>query len=103
MARIRVPKTPKSAYNPNRTPGTLLQNQLAHLEWATRPAAERAPEKLQIAPATTEAEAAARIEALTLELQRQTSGRPPIVRTAAKRSKRSARKPKATPRRPSRR
>jgi hypothetical protein len=71
MAPIPVPKPPPHAYNPRRRPGTLLQNQIAHLEWATRPAAKRKPGKLRIKPAKTEAEAAARIAKLTQRLQRQ--------------------------------
>ena len=78
MAVISVPKTPKDAYNPNRTPGTLLQNQLEHLEWAVRPAAERTRERFQFKPAETEAEAAARIEALMTQLRGQTNP-PPIA------------------------
>jgi hypothetical protein len=71
MAPIRVPKPPRKAYNPRRRPGTLLQSQIKHLEWAIRPAAERTPRTLRIKPARTEAEAAARIEKLTQELHRQ--------------------------------
>jgi len=69
--RIHVPKPPKKAYNPRRKPGTLLQSQLTHLEWAVRPAAERKPSVFRVKPAKTEAEAAARIEELTRELHRQ--------------------------------
>jgi hypothetical protein len=72
MATIPVPKTPKKAYNPRRRPGTLLQNQLAHLEWAVRPAAKRKKGAMQrIKPAKTEAEAAARIAKLTAKLHRE--------------------------------
>jgi hypothetical protein len=72
MATIPVPKTPKKAYNPRRRPGTLLQNQLAHLEWAVRPAAKRKKAAMQrIKPAKTEAEAAARIAKLTAKLHRE--------------------------------
>jgi hypothetical protein len=34
MAKIRVPPTPKEAFDPNRPPGTLLRTQIAHLEHA---------------------------------------------------------------------
>lgn len=78
MAVIRVPKTPKHAYNPQRPPGALLQNHLKHLEWAVRPAAERSPEKFQFKPAGTEGEAAARIAALTSQLH-EDNNPPPIV------------------------
>ena len=71
MATIRVPKTPKKAYNPRRRPGTLLQNQIEHLEWAVRPASKRKAGKLRVKPAKTEAEAAARIAKLTAKLHRQ--------------------------------
>jgi hypothetical protein len=71
MAIIRVPKPPKSAYNPKRRPGTLLQHQLIHLEWAARPAAQRRPHlAMQWKPAKTEAEAARRIAALTEHIHR---------------------------------
>ena len=72
MAVISVPKTPKKAYDPRRPAGTLLQNQIRHLEWAVRPAGKRKPKDFKkIKPAKTEAEAAARIAKLTQELQRQ--------------------------------
>ena len=72
MAPIPVPKPPKKAYNPRRPAGTLLQNQLLHLEWAVRPAAERMPAYFEkIKKAKSEAEAARRIEKLTQELKRQ--------------------------------
>jgi hypothetical protein len=72
MAPIPVPKPPKKAYNPRRPAGTLLQNQLLHLEWAVRPAAERVPARFEkIKKAKSEAEAARRIEKLTQELKRQ--------------------------------
>jgi hypothetical protein len=72
MAPIPVPKPPKKAYNPRRPAGTLLQNQLLHLEWAVRPAAQRVPAYFEkIKKAKSEAEAARRIEKLTQELERQ--------------------------------
>ena len=70
MAVISVPKTPRKAYNPGRPSGTLLQNQLRHLEWAVRPAGERVNLLKTIKPARSEADAAARIAKLTQELQR---------------------------------
>jgi hypothetical protein len=117
MAVISVPKTPKKAYDPRRPAGTLLQNQIRHLEWAVRPAGKRKPKDFKkIKPAKTEAEAAARIAKLTYELQRQSAlpqGTIPPTPPAAKREarKKTAKaKPKAakaTPkprsRRPSRR
>ena len=72
MPPIPVPKPPKKAYNPRRPAGTLLQNQLLHLEWAVRPAAQRMPATFKkIKKAKSEAEAARRIEKLTQELKRQ--------------------------------
>jgi len=105
MAIIRVPKPPKSAYNPKRRPGTLLQHQLIHLEWAARSAAQRKPHLAkQWKPAKTEAEAARRIAALTehvhrhaaaaaagyatpTETRRPTKKRQAVRRTRAGRSK----------------
>ena len=93
MPVISVPKTPKHAYDPERMPGTLLQSQIQHLEWATRPAAER--KNGSFVPAKTEAEAAARIAELTRTLHRQTVGRDPIVGTvrASRRLGRVKRRP----------
>ena len=71
MAVIRVPKTPKKAFDPQRPAGTLLQSQLKHLEWAVRPAGERRGKAFRIRPAKTEAEAAARIAKLNATLHRQ--------------------------------
>src|SRR5437016_3079227 len=75
MAVIRVPKPPKSAYNPRRPAGLLLQNQLVHLEWATRPAAERNEKVFKVKPARSERDASARIAKLTEELKRQAKTR----------------------------
>jgi hypothetical protein len=93
MAVIRVPKPPKSAYNPQRPAGTLLQNQVRHLEWAVRPAAERTEDAFRIKPPKSEREAATRIQKLTVELERQAKTR---KRGLAKRP--STRKPRATAR-----
>ena len=79
MAVIRVPKTPKSAYNPQRPPGTLLQSQLKHLEWAVRPAGERTAKAFRVKPASTEAEAAARIATLNEELHTQATSPKGVV------------------------
>jgi hypothetical protein len=68
---IRVPKTPKKAFNPQRPAGTLLQSQLKHLEWAVRPAAARKGKAFKVRPAKTEAEAAARIAKLNATLHVQ--------------------------------
>jgi ferric-dicitrate binding protein FerR (iron transport regulator) len=110
MAVISVPKTPKKAYDPRRPAGTLLQNQLRHLEWAVRPAGRRTPKAFKkIKPAKTEAEAAARIEKLTRELQRQAAlpagTIPPATPAVARPVRRKTGKTKAKPpsRRPSQR
>jgi hypothetical protein len=116
MAVISVPKTPKTAYDPRRPAGTLLQTQVRDLEWAVRPAGKRKPKDFKkIKPARTEADAAARIAKLTYELQRQSAlpaGTipPPPAARRGKRKKTAKAKPKtakaaATPRsrRPARR
>lgn len=86
---IKVPRPPKSAYNPQRKPGLLLQSQIRHLEWATRPAAER---RQAIVPKVrTEAEAAARIEQLTLKLRQQTSERPAVIKSTSTKGRKGGR------------
>ena len=114
MAVISVPKTPKTAYDPRRPAGTLLQTQVRDLEWAVRPAGKRKPKDFEkIKPAKTEAEAAARIAKLTYELQRQSALPPgtippPSAATRGKRKKtakatRKTATAKAQSRRPARR
>jgi hypothetical protein len=71
MAVIRVPKTPSTAYDPERPAGTLLTNQLRHLEWAIRPAAARTEKAFRVKSPTTEGEAAERIAKLTAQLYSQ--------------------------------
>jgi hypothetical protein len=107
MAVIRVPKTPKSAYNPKRPAGTLLQSQLKHLEWAVRPAGQRTAKAFRVKAAYTEAEAAARIARLNQELHGQATAprgvmppnpAPPPITAAKPRSKpRRAAKRQAKP------
>ena len=65
MAVIKVPKTPRRAFDKNRRVSALLRGQLAHLEWAARPASQRKPEMLPRVDVKTEGEAAERIAALT--------------------------------------
>ena len=77
MKVIKVPKTPKSAFNPKRRASALLKSQIKHLEWAVRPAAERKPGKLRVRNVRTEEEAAARIERLTRQLYVQEGREPP--------------------------
>jgi hypothetical protein len=65
MAVIRVPKTPKTAFDRDRTPSDLLLKQIEHLEWALLPAAQRTPRLLPKKKVTTEAQAAERVGQLT--------------------------------------
>jgi hypothetical protein len=84
MATIKVPKTPKSAFNPRRPASALLQSQVRQLEWAVRPAAERKP--LRIKPVRTEGQAAARIAQLTAQLHPEgAQPAPPASATAPSR------------------
>lgn len=68
MATIRVPKTPKSAFDPARKPSQLLKDQVTHLEWAVRPASERKPADFRPKTPRTEAEAAGSIARLTARI-----------------------------------
>lgn len=101
MTVIRVPKTPGKAYNPQRPAGVLLQSQLRHLEWAVRPAGARTEKAFRIKPATTEAEAAARIAKLTEKLHDQATSpgdvMPPTPVPAARASARTKAKSKSKP------
>ncbi len=65
MAVVKVPKTPKRAFNKNRPPSALLLDQIRHLEWAALPAAQRTPRQLPKGRVRTEEQAAERIELLT--------------------------------------
>jgi hypothetical protein len=66
MAKVKVPRTPKSSYNPERRPSALLLDQVKHLEWAALPASQRKPEQLKIhKQVKTEWQAAERIAQLT--------------------------------------
>jgi len=73
MAVIKVPKTPKKAFNAKRKPSKLLQDQLAHLEWAVRPASERKPSDFRPRAVRTEGRAGARIAQLTNQLFEQSA------------------------------
>jgi hypothetical protein len=66
---IVVPKTPARAYDPNRRPSDLLKRQIAHLEWALLPAAQRNPKRLKAGTVRTEAQAAEYIALLTERVQ----------------------------------
>ncbi len=65
MAVMKVPKTPRKAFDPHRRPSALLLSQIEHLEWAALPAAQRKPGCLPAARVRTEGQAAARIAQLT--------------------------------------
>jgi len=65
MAIIKVPKTPKKAFDKSRRPSSLLLKQIEHLEWAVLPASKRKPKQLPKRKVTTEGQAAERIAQLT--------------------------------------
>jgi hypothetical protein len=103
MAVIRVPATPKSAYNPKRPAGTLLQSQLKHLEWAVRPAGERTAKSFRVKPAYTEAEVSARIAALNQQLHEQATAPRGVMPPNPTAPPQTAAAPAAKPRRTSKR
>ncbi len=65
MAVIKVPKTPRQAFNKNRRASELLLSQIRHLEWAALPASQRKPHQLPKGAVKTEGQAADRIRQLT--------------------------------------
>ena len=83
--RITVPKTPRTAYDPQRKAGTLLCDQLHHLEWAVRPASARVDLKKSDQP-LTEGEVAERIHELMARLHENTIGREPVAAAARTRA-----------------
>src|SRR5262249_32050543 len=107
MATIRVPKTPARAFNKNRPPSSLLRSQIAHLEWAVRPAYERKPHQLPKVKVKTEGQAAERIAELTARLHPKaakpavvgdtTAAQPPVP--TPKKKRQSAARKKTTRRR----
>lgn len=118
MAVVKVPKTPKRAFDKNRPPSALLLDQIKHLEWAALPAAQRKPRQLPRTHVQTEQQAAERIEQLTylvLEEQAQKSAKiaapgvapgefkrvilPPVPRLAAPKRRKKNRKTAAATRR----
>jgi hypothetical protein len=84
MAIIKVPKTPKKAYQPTRKASDLLVKQIEHLEWAALPAAQRKPSQLRKPKVKTEAQAARRVAQLTAIVfdakRRQEAGERPAER-----------------------
>jgi len=72
MAVVRVPRTPRTSFNPARRPSALLLDQVRHLEWAALPAVQRTPGRLPTGRVKTEDAAAERIAQLTaLVLEQQ--------------------------------
>jgi hypothetical protein len=71
MAEIKVPKPPKTAFNPNRRASGLLRDQVEHLEWAVRHAGQRSKHGRRayvVKKISTEADVAARMAALLPKL-----------------------------------
>jgi hypothetical protein len=79
MAVIKVPKTPKRAYDTSRPAGDLLKRQIEHLEWAVRPASQRQPAQLPEPFTKTEGEAAKHIAILTKQLHKISDAAPDRV------------------------
>jgi hypothetical protein len=78
---IRVPRTPRKAFDPNRRPSSLLLKQIEHLEWAVLPASRRKPRQLPKGKVKTEGQAAERIGQLTkLVLKADETGAPLAAR-----------------------
>jgi hypothetical protein len=71
VAKVRVPKTPRKAFDRSRRPSSLLLGQIEHLEWAVLPAAQRKPDQLPARKVKSEAQAAERVAQLTKMLQEQ--------------------------------
>ena len=65
MAKVRVPRTPRKAFDTSRRPSSLLLGQIEHLEWAVLPAAQRKPDQLPVRKVKSEAQAAERVAELT--------------------------------------
>ena len=82
MVKVRVPKTPKKAFDRARRPSTLLLGQIEHLEWAVLPAAQRKPGQLPVQKVKTEAQAAERVAQLMKMLQ-ETNAAPAAARMIA--------------------
>jgi len=107
MAVVKVPKTPKRAFDKGRRPSALLRGQIAHLVWAALPASQRNPGSLPEIDVRTEGQAAERIaELTTIVLQQsvapadtpapQLAPGLPAKRTATRTVKRTSRRAKRT-------
>ncbi|PWT84968.1 MAG: hypothetical protein C5B57_03860 [Blastocatellia bacterium] len=86
MAVIRVPKTPKSAFNKNRPVSELLRRQVEHLEYlqsatAAAPRLQSVP-RLRSKGTMTEGQAAAYIEAMTRRLHPEAAQPVPATESA---------------------
>lgn len=82
MAEVRVPKTPKKAFDGTRRPSSLLLGQIEHLEWAVLPAFQRKPDQLPTAKVKSEAQAAERVAQL-MKMLRESGAAPVMARSAA--------------------
>jgi hypothetical protein len=82
VAEVRVPKTPKKAFDRTRRPSSLLLGQIEHLEWAVLPAFQRKPDRLPTEKVKTEAQAAERVAQL-MNMLRQSGAAPAAARAAA--------------------
>jgi hypothetical protein len=65
MAVIKVPRTPRKAFDRTRNASSLLLKQIEHLEWAVLPASQRKPGQLPKKRVKYEGQAAVRIGQLT--------------------------------------
>ena len=109
MKMIRVPKTPKKAFNPNRKASGLLQAQVEHLELAAgvaHPADTRAPAKAKgraKAPrrkvVRTEKQAAEYIQSLTSQLNADAAHEVALEAPARRAKKKKKTEKKKAPRR----
>ena len=79
ILKIKVPKTPKSAFNKYRPASDLLKAQLEHLEAAAGKYQGESSTMRRAVKALTEDDVAMRIYALTRELQLPTAGEQPAA------------------------
>jgi hypothetical protein len=77
MTVIKVPKTPKTAFDPDRPAGLLLQSQIEHLEAAVQSRSAAPPRRPRMRGTPSEGQAAAYIAELTRHLD--PNGAPPAV------------------------
>jgi hypothetical protein len=77
VIKIKVPKTPKSAFNKNRPASDLLKAQLEHLEAAAGNYQSESSSRRKASKSLTEGEVATRIYELTRKLHPITVGEQP--------------------------